>query len=41
MVRVELGEGGKVIEHRSGILEEVNREGIMLDNPQVRLTFRA
>ena len=25
MVRVELGEGGRVIEHRSGILEEVNR----------------
>jgi hypothetical protein len=30
-----------VIEHYNGILEEVNREGIMADNPRTRLTFRA
>ena len=30
-----------MVEHHTGILEEVNREGIMLDNPQTRLTFRA
>jgi hypothetical protein len=41
MVGVELWTGGGVIEHRNGILEEVNREGIMADNPQTRLTFRA
>ncbi len=29
-----------MIEHRNGILEEVNREGILADNPQTRLTFR-